>query len=187
MNKGKGCRVCNHCELATINIGLVEGRSKTAMAVRFGISIHSLWRHYYNHIPPAARASMLATRQNYSAANLETLRVNEGEGLLANAVEVRRRLYKTAEAAEAVGDFRAATGAYAKILDALNLVGKLLNQFAGHHAQQVNQLVVSPDYLRLRAALINALQPYPDARVAVAKVLRDLEAVEVEGTANGAA
>jgi hypothetical protein len=186
MNKGKGCRVCNHGELATINIALVEGRSKTAMAVRFGISIHSLWRHYYNHIPPAARAQMLATRQDYSAVNIELLTRNENEGALANAVEVRRRLYKIAEGAEAAGDFKAATGAYGKILDALNLVGKLLNQFAGHHAQQVNQLVVSPDYLRLRAALINALQPYPEARAAVAKVLRDLEAVEVEAT-NGAA
>ena len=185
--KGAPCRVCTHAERAVIDVALVEGRSKTAMAVRFGVSIHSLWRHFYNHLPPAVRAAILTTKKDYSATNLEELRVNESEGLLANAVEVRRRLYVNAEAAEQAGDFRAATQSYSKILDALNLVGKLLNQFAGHHAQQVNQLVVSPDYLRLRAALIQALAPFPEARVAVAKVLRELETVEIEGASDGAA
>jgi hypothetical protein len=155
------------------------------MAKHFGISHHSLWRHWYNHVPAQARASMLATRTSYAHVNLDEMRVNETEGLLANAVELRRRFYENGERAEAVGDFRAAVLCYGKILEVLTFIGKLLNQFSGHHAQQVNQLVVSPDYLRLRAALITALQPYPEARAAVARVLRDLETVEVES--NGAA
>jgi hypothetical protein len=184
MSRGQ-CNVCAHPERAAIDVGLVEGRSKLLMAKHFGISHHSLWRHWYNHVPAQARASMLATRTSYAHVNLDEMRVNETEGLLANAVELRRRFYENGERAEAVGDFRAAVLCYGKILEVLTFIGKLLNQFSGHHAQQVNQLVVSPDYLRLRAALITALQPYPEARAAVARVLRDLETVEVES--NGAA
>jgi hypothetical protein len=45
----------------------------------------------------------------------------------------------------------------------------------------VNQnLVISPDYLQLRQALLKALAPYPEARRAVVEILRSLEDVPVE-------
>ena len=117
----------------------------------------------------------------YATENLETLRTVESERLLSNAVEVRRRLYASAESAEAVGDFKGASHAYAIILRSLEMVGKLLDQFKGHERTVINQLTISPDYIKLRAALINALRPYPEARVAVAAVLRDIESVDVTG------
>ena len=76
---------------------------------------------------------------------------------------------------------------YAVILRSLTLIGQLLDQFKGHERTTINQLVVSPDYIRLRAALIQALGPYPEARRAVAKVLSDLETVEVSDGAVGPA
>lgn len=174
------CKVCTHAERAAIEVGLAEHRSIKGMSQRFGMSIFSLYRHRQHHMPPQLIAKLLSGKP-YAQQNLDELRVTESEGLLQNAVIVRDRLYRNAESAESVGDFRAAVLAYGKIIDSLTLIGKLLNQFSAHAHVVNNQLIVSPDYLRLRTALIAALEPYPEARQAVARVLREIEAVEVNG------
>lgn len=184
---GTPCRVCTHNDRAVIEVGLAEHRSITAMAKNFGMSIHSLYRHRQSHMPPALIQKILGG-SNYAVENLEQLRTTEGERLLSHVVEVRRRLYANAEGAEKTGDFRAATLAYGKILESLTLIGRLLDRFTSSSRIVTNQLVVSPDYLRLRAALIQALAPYPEARQAVAKVLREAEVVEMSnGNENGRA
>ena len=179
--RGFRCHACEHPERATIDVGLAEHRSVYAMAKHFGISRFSLYRHRKRHLTEAVLAKLVGS-SNYAVANLEELRTNEAERLLSNAVEVRRRLYSNAESAERAGDYRAASQSYAFILRSLELIGKLLDQFKGHAKQTVNQLVISPDYIRLRAALIQALQPYPEARQGVARVLRELESIDVHAT-----
>ena len=164
-----------------IDVGLAEHRSVIAMSKRFGISIHSLYRHRYRHLTPAV-LTKLASGSSYAVENLEALRTTEAERLLSNAVEVRRRLYANAESAEEVGDFKAASQSYAFILRSLELIGKLLSQFKGYQSTTINQLTISPDYLKLRAALIQALAPYPDARRAVAAVLREIEDIDPSAT-----
>jgi hypothetical protein len=41
-------------------------------------------------------------------------------------------------------------------------------------------VLVQPEYLELRSALVRALQPYPDARAAVAAVLHQIEGKAAE-------
>jgi len=151
------------------------------MKVRFGVSVDSLYRHRKKHMTKEMIAK-LASGSAYAVENLRELKTKESERLLSNAVEVRRRLYANAEGAEKTGDYKAATNAYAVIIRSLELIGKLLDQFKGHERTTVNQLLIAPDYVRRRGALLVALLPYPEARMAVAKVLRDLESVEVEAT-----
>jgi len=45
-----------------------------------------------------------------------------------------------------------------------------------HHAVTHTNLLVSPDYLRLRSTLVAALRPYPAAALAVGRALHALEA-----------
>lgn len=130
---------------------------------------------------PARVQAVALAGKSYSVENLEQLREVESERLLANVVNVRARLYQNADQAEKVGDLKAANLSYAQIIRTLELVGKLLNQFSAHARVVHNSLVISPDYLRLRSALIEALQPYPEARMTVARVLREMEEIpEVE-------
>lgn len=180
---GYNCRICKHAERATIDQGLAEHRSINGMSKRFGVSIDSLHRHRRKHLPKAVVAKLMSGTA-YEVQNLEELKGRESERLLSNAVIVRSRLYALAEGAEAAGDFKAASQTYGVIIRSLELIGKLLDSFRGRERTTVNQLVISPDYLRLRGALIQALQPYPAARAAVAAVLRDLESAETSSTAD---
>lgn len=75
--------------------------------------------------------------------------------------------------------------AYGQINASLTLLGRLLDQFTSHNKIINNSLIISPDYLKLRAGLIQALEPFPQARIEVAKVLRSLETVEALPSNNG--
>jgi len=172
--RGKGCKVCRHPERPQIEVALAEHRNSKGISGRFGVTCDSLYRHRKRHLTRAMLAK-LASGSAYTVDNLHELKARESERLLANAVEIRRRLYENAESAERAGDHKAATLSYGVILKSLELIGRLLDQFKGHERSVVNQLIVSPDYIRLRAALIGALAPYPEARAAVARVLVDLE------------
>ena len=53
----------------------------------------------------------------------------------------------------------------------LELVGKYLGEFAQHSVSTTISILVTPEYLDLRAALLRALAPYAEARRAVAATL----------------
>jgi hypothetical protein len=54
----------------------------------------------------------------------------------------------------------------------LELLGKLAGELQS--APQVN-ILISPEWVRLRTLILEALEPYPDARLAVAGALRRLD------------
>ncbi len=83
------------------------------------------------------------------------------EGLELRSADPRELILKTAKRLEA----------------ALQLVARLLGQLPGRSEQcgpTVNVLVASPEWLTTRAAILAALEPYPEARAAVAEALRQL-------------
>jgi hypothetical protein len=68
----------------------------------------------------------------------------------------------------------------------LELVGRHLGEFAKVSVQTNISLLVTPEYLKLRAALLQALWPFPEARQAVASVLHSIEgAAAQEPVPNG--
>lgn len=157
------------------------------------LSHDSIWRHS-QHMPESLLAE-LRTKTNLPAEQLEKLRIEESSGLLENLVHQRAALYHLANSCEAVGDAGHAVAAHRAITCNLELTGKLLELFTAHTTTINNSLIISPDYLALRAALIGALAPHPAARQAVARVLRELEgppepaaelpAIEVEAEEDG--
>jgi hypothetical protein len=54
-------------------------------------------------------------------------------------------------------------------------VAKLLGQLVQHHDVRHTSILVSPDYLRLRATLIDALRTFTEAARAVGAALHRLE------------
>jgi hypothetical protein len=144
------------------------------LARRFGLNKHAILRHAKNHLSPAQRAALL-TAQRPTAIDLDALRASEGEGLLHQLVAQRARLQTHAELAGQLGDVRAAISAEGAITGNLALVGKLLGQLSVTHHVKHTSILISPDYLRLRAALVQVLRQYPDAAKAVAAALFALE------------
>jgi hypothetical protein len=57
----------------------------------------------------------------------------------------------------------------------IRLASEIAGDLERHAVQQVNNLIIAPDYLKLRTALIGALRPYPEAAAAVLDVFRQAE------------
>ena len=174
---GNRCRICDHSERAKIELGLARRVSLNTLARKFDVSKDAIWRHKRNHFPPQLEAALVATGAP-SAIDLEQLRQSESEGLLQSVVVQRARLYALVDKAEEFDDVRAAASVHGRITDNLTLAAKLVGELNTHHHTTINQLVISPEYLDLRGDLISALAPFPEARRAVAKVLREREGAE---------
>jgi hypothetical protein len=104
------------------------------------------------------------------------LRTSEAEGLLSQLVAQRARLQQRSEAALEFGDIKASIAAEGTITGNLALVGKLLGQLVNIHDVRHTSILLSPDYLRLRTALVAALRSFPDAARAVGAALHAMEA-----------
>jgi len=171
---GPRCTVCSSKHRHSIELGLVARVSAAALAQRYGASKHAILRHGHSHLSPTQRAALLSA-QRPTDIDLDKLRVSESEGLLHQLVAQRARLQQHAELAGELGDVRGAISAEGAITANLSLVGKLLGQLATHHNVTHTSLLVQPDYLRLRQALITAVRPYPEAARAIAAALFALE------------
>lgn len=172
---GRQCTVCRSKHRHQIEIGLTHGVPARVLASRFGFARHdAILRHARAHLTPAMRAAILSA-QKPSAIDLDALRTAESEGLLANLTAQRARLQIKADTALEWGDVKGSIAAESAILANLGMTGKLLGQLVQHHNVTHTNLLVSPDYLRLRSALIDALRPYPEAARAVGAALHRLE------------
>ena len=101
------------------------------------------------------------------------LRETESQSLLANLVGLRHRLFASLDIAEECGDSAMVTRVASALHTNLELTGNLLGDL-GVGVTNVNVLIM-PQYVELRVALVQVLASYPEARQAVATVLHQLE------------
>jgi hypothetical protein len=171
LKKGVKCSVCGHRELQAINLALARGVSVTALVRRYKLGPDSIYRHRANHLPATVRAKLLAGPD--IEIDLDQLRESESQSLLANLVALRHRLFAALDAAEEYNDAGMLTRVSSQLHANLELTGKLLGDL-GVGVTNVNVLVM-PQYVELRVALVQALASFPEARQAVAAVLHQLE------------
>jgi hypothetical protein len=125
-----------------------------------------------------------------SGVDLEALQRSEGESLLGQLVGQRATLQQYSAAAFEQGNIPAAVSAERGVTDNLSLVSKLLGMIVQRQDVTHTSLLISPDYLALREALVRALVPFPEAARAVSAALHGLEAKAAEAIrdkANGKA
>jgi hypothetical protein len=178
---GQHCHVCEHPRRSEIELAIARRVGYRQIEQKFGPSIYSLHRHRRGHMPPQLLVA-LETTALPTVVDLDALRKSESEGLLMTLVTQRARLFQLLDTAEQCGDLKAAATIHGRILDSVGMVARLLGEISTHSSTTVNQLLVAPEYLTLRAGLIRALRPFPDARRAVAAVLRELEGAEPHQT-----
>jgi hypothetical protein len=166
--------VCSHEARHQIEIGLTHQVPSRVLGQRFNLSHHAILRHAKNHLTPAMRAAILAA-QKPTEIDLDALRTSESEGLLAQLVTQRARLQQQGDLALTLGDVRGCVAVESAVTANLTLVAKLLGQLVTHHDVRHTNLLISPDYLKLRQVLLEALRPFPDAARAVGAALHRLE------------
>jgi len=155
------CTVCSHPEREAIDRALVEGQSSGKLAGRYRtLDERAIRRHRSNHLPTTlARAR-------------EAEEVSRADDLLDQVRGLQDRVLTILGKAENSGELRTALGAIREARRNLELLAKLLGEL--DERPQVN-ILVSPEWIAVRAAVLEALTPHPEARAAVAGRLLQLE------------
>ncbi len=149
------CTICTHESALEIDRALLDGEPYRHIATRYGTSTGALQRHR-EHLP------------NQLVKAREAEEVTQADTLLEQVRALQTRALSILDRADHSGDLKTALSAIREVRSNLELLGKL----AGELQQEgtVN-ITVSPEWLTLRATVISALHPYPDAARAVSKAL----------------
>src|SRR5215207_9965376 len=153
------CTVCLHPEREAIDRALVAGESYRDIARRQHISKDAIARHKSDHLPPAM----------VKAAEVEDV---------AHALDVVQQLkainvaaLHVLKEARTAGDGALALKAIDRIQRQIELQAKLLGEL--QDGATVNVLI-SPEWIAVRSALMTTLTRFPDARLAVVESLTAL-------------
>ncbi len=152
----RSCNVCSHREREAIDEALVSGVAFPALVAQYRVSKDSLSRHKANHLP--AKLVMAQAAEE----------VAQADDLLGQLNDLQARTLAILEAAESTDQHRTALSAIREARSNLELLAKLLGEL--DERPQVNVLV-SPEWLELRAVIVTALEPHPQALRAVVGAL----------------
>ncbi len=156
----RACTVCTHAERETIDRALVGGATSRAIAAQHGLSNGAVHRHQTDHLPAALVKGKEAQEEAHALDIVKQLKT-------INAVT-----FEILAAARKGRDSETALKAIDRVQRQIEMQAKLLG--ALNDGTVVN-ILVAPEWLEVRATLLVALQPYPEARHAVAAALASAE------------
>ena len=153
----RACTVCTHREREAIDAALAAGEPYRNLVERYGLSLGAIARHK-EHLP--AHVARARDAEEIASADALLARL---EALIGDA----QRIGKKAERAHSYQAAIAAIREQARILE-------LLLEVAGELGRaSTTNVVLAPQWEELRTIVLGALQPYAEARVAVAEALAD--------------
>ena len=158
----RSCTICEHPEREAIDRALVGDASNRSVASLYDVSEAAVRRHKANHLP----AKLLMAEQAAEVA--------EADNLLDQVRDLQQSTLDILAEAERSKQYRTALSAIREARGNLELLAKLLGELDDRPTVNV---LISPEWLELRAAIGWALEPYTDARGAV------LRAIEGAGNA----
>ena len=143
----------------------MRGDSCRRLAARYGLSYTAVHRHAKAHLPPAL---------------VELTRERAGAGVASAQAQLAAlvlRVEALLAGAERDGSKTQAIAAASELRRCFELQAKITGELDERNVQAVNVLV-APEWLLIRAAITEALLPYPEARLAVSGRLRALESAQ---------
>jgi hypothetical protein len=166
---GRHCTVCVSPRRAQIDAVLAGGESLPAVARQYKVSPDALRRHRSAHLSPALikvaieKYGEITAASGYEATvtRLESL-IDRLEGLLTIA-EDRKSLIGGANVAR-------------EIRQSLELISRLRGELDTRPVNTTINVLTTPEFTGVVSRLIEALAPWPQARIAAAQVL-DVEEV----------
>jgi len=155
------CSICQHDDREAINRELAGNTAIPALAAKYRVSEDALLRHKANHLPAAL------------AKAHEAGEVAHADDLLQQVRQLRGKAINILLAAERAGDLKTALMGVREARACVELLAEMEGEL---NRNPVVNLVIAPEWLRARAALLDALQPFAEARIAVATRLMAIEA-----------
>jgi len=150
----RACSTCQSEHLEAINRELAANTAIPAIAALYRVSTDSLLRHKANHLPAAIAKAHAATE------------VSRGDELLGEVNRLKGKAISLLLKAEVAGDYRTALAGIREARSCLELLLEVEGEI--DRAPVVN-IVLSSEWIALRGRLMHALQPFPEARLAVAR------------------
>jgi hypothetical protein len=160
------CTICDHPDHEAIDRAIADGTLVSRIVSVYAVSASAVRRHAAAHLP----AQLTKAREAVEVARADDL-LGKVAALEADAKRIGRQ-------AEDNEDQRTALMAVRELVRIVELLAKLRG--ALDERPQVN-IHVAPEWREVRQVLLVALSPYPDARVAVAGALAELEAGHAGG------
>jgi transposase-like protein len=146
------CSVCSHEDRREIDRALVERMPYRRIAPRYGVSDRSLRRHARDHLP-----ELLAKAH-------EAGQLAEADRLLTDMRRLQAKTLLMLQKAEEANDLRTALAAVREARNNIALLAEMRGQL---DRRPVVNVLVSPEWLELRALIVGALAPHPDAKASV--------------------
>ncbi len=154
------CTVCNHEKRADIDSALLAGEPYRGIAQRYGASASAVLRHR-EHLPVRLAKAKDAEQ------------ISQADTLLEQVRTLQTRALSILDRADAAGDLRTALSAIREARGNLELLAKLLGELQQEGTVNVT---VSPEWLQIRAVILTAISPYPEAAKAITAALSASEA-----------
>lgn len=154
------CTICEHPRVDEINTALLDGVPLRDIAGQFSVSKTALHRHK-GHIP----AGLVKAQ--------EAQEVARADSLLDQVTDLRDKALSILAKAEQAGDLKTALQGVREAKGCLELLAKLQGELA---QEGTVNITISPQWLSLRTVILQALEPYPEARLKLAAALREVEA-----------
>ena len=165
------CTICSHPERAKIEAALVQAEPNLRIAARFRVHESVIRRHVKEHF----HATLARAR--------DALEITRGDELLDQVKTVLAKTWVLLARAEANQDDDRTLKALAGLDSRLTLLGKLMGELREQH---VYNILVLPEWQRLKGQVLQALIPHPEARAAVIAALAESPAIVVgDDTDNG--
>ena len=165
------CTICKHPARPQIDLALATGVSGKAIAKRFSCSPHAIYRHRQSHLTSEMRTA-LATKVLQREGDIRKVLLEEGTGVVEALKAVRGPLFGMFLTAVDAGDSKAAAALSGRIHESLSLSAKLTGELMPHTGVTVTNVLLSPDFQRLRSELMRVLVRYPEAHHEVVAIFR---------------
>ena len=162
------CTVCTSLDRDAIDLELTGSATLASIAAKHGVTTDSLRRHKARHVTPALVA---VARRRLSEAGAVTAYQRLEELVL--------RANRLLDRAERKGALVAGAQILGQLRQTLETVARITGELDTRSQVNVLNVVASTDWQELRAVILAALVPYPDARLAVASALTAPGVLEV--------
>jgi len=156
----RSCTVCCHDQRGAIEQEIAATTSARKISALFRVSEDAVQRHKADHLPKTLTDARKADDDARALDVVKQLRVINGVSL------------QILNEARQGKDLQTALKAVDRIHRQIELQAKLLGQLDDRPQMNV---VVSPEWAAIRATVLVALRPYPEARVAVVERLAALD------------
>lgn len=161
---GRLCLVCAHPARAEFDKGLMNGSIKPSdVARRVGCSRSSIGRHFKNHLVKTVQTALQAEPMKDNGQDID---------LMGELKVMYAKVKKLLAACDDDPNWKAQKAFHGEIRGYLELMGKFLGKL--ETGTTVN-IIVTPVWVQMRTVIIQALEPFPEARIAVAKALTEID------------